>query len=421
MNKKRILSLMVTLMIVGCCVTEAFVIGKLKSQSKEMAEKITELETNVYDQGISISQVGEKIENKVDEVLPEIFLPADIYVCEGMTMEVYNESACSMVNPLLYDFYWECEVGDCMEDKYYIHPETGMAGDYELTLHVYGYDLVQIGEVSTTLHIVPNVFEDEKVGGLTMLTIGDSMTANTAWLSHTRTLSGDKLSHVGTLGDEEGLMNEGRPGITAADYLGGTLYGVEDPSPFYDTVSGEFDYAYYKQTTGIEPDVVGVFLGNNGLSLDPQENGENIIEIVDRIIAADPDVQILIMEPAYPANQDGMARQQNIKGYEGLRGMWSLSRSRMVFNLISYLDEQLKEYDNVTIVPTAMILDRFYGFDQTVLAMNPYSEVLDYMPAQGIHPASAGYKQIGDGIYSALCYLIQEGKLTTTLEEVEGE
>ena len=421
MNKKKILSLILTLMIVVCCVTEALVIGELKTQNKEMAEKITELETDIYEQGVSILRVEGQVENKADEVIPEFFLPADIYVCEGMTMEIYNESVCSKVNPLLYDFYWECELGDSMEDKYYIHPAVGTAGEYQLTLWIYDYSLLQVGEVSATLHVVPDVFADEKTGGLTMLTIGDSLSAGTRWISYTRSLSGDKISHVGTLGDGEGLMNEGRPGITAGDYLNGTLYGMENPSSFYDPASGEFDYAYYKQSTGIEPDVVGVFLGTNGLELDPQGNGENIIKIVDRIIDADPDVQILVMEPIYPADQDGMARQQNMRGYEGLRGMWALSRSRMVFNLISYLDEQLADYDNVTIVPTAVILDRFYGFDQTLLAKNPHSDELDQMPAQGVHPGLAGYEQIGDGIYSALCYLIQEGKLTTTHEEVEGE
>ena len=421
MNKKRILSLLLMLMIVICCVTEALVIRDLKVQNKEMTEKIAELDTDVFNQGVSISRVEGQLENKADEVLPQFFLPADIYVCEGMTLEVYNESVCSKVNPLLYDFYWECPIGDCMEDKYYIHPGAGTAGDYELVLHVYDYALQQVGEVSSTLHVVPDAFADENAGNLKMLTIGDSLTAGTRWLSYTRDLSGDKLFHVGTLGDESGLMHEGIPGITAGDYLNGTLFGVESPSPFYDSVSGKFDFSYYKKTTGIEPDVVGVFLGTNGLELEPQGNGGNIITIVDKIIEADPDMQILVIEPIYPANQDGMARQQNIRGYEGLRGMWSLSRSRMVFNLIAYLDEQLAGYDNVTIVPTAMILDRFYGFDQTALSKNPHSDILDEMPAQGVHPASAGYEQIGDGIYSALCYLIQEGKLTTTHGEVASE
>ena len=421
MNKKKILSLILMLMIVVCCVTEALVIGELKTQNKEMSEKITELETDIFEQGVSISRVESQVADKADQVIPEFFLPADIYVCEGMTMEIYNESVCSKVNPSQYDFYWECELGDSMEDKYYIHPPVGTAGEYQLMLHIYDYSLLPVGEVSTTLHVVPDVFADENAGNIKLLTIGDSLSAGTRWISYTRTLSGDKIFHVGTLGDEEGLMNEGRPGITAGDYLNGTLYGLDNPSPFYNPASGEFDYAYYKQSTGIEADVIGVFLGTNGLELDPQGNGENIIKIVDRIIDADPNIQILLIEPIFPADQDGMARQQNIRGYEGFRGMWSLARSRMVFNLISYLDEQLADYDNVTIVPTAVIMDRFYGFDQTLLAKNPHSEDLDQMPAQGVHPGPAGYEQLGDGIYSALCYLIEEGKLTTTLEEVEGE
>lgn len=421
MGKKRVLSLILMLMIVICCVTEAFVIGELKEANDEMAYAIENLSAEISDNSAAIEQVSDEVEKKAEEEIPVLYLPKDIYVCAGLTMEIYDDCVSSGVNLDDYDFYWECEVGDCMEEKYRIHAEAEDVGEYTLNLHVYDLHLKEVASAGTTLHVVPNVFSEEETGSLTMLTIGDSMSASTDWISYTRFLSGDKLSHLGTLGDTEGLMNEGRPGITALDYLEGTLYGEPADNPFTNPQTGGFDWNYYKQSTGLEPDVVQVFLGTNGLEMDPEANAGNIVEIVNRIREADPDIQILVVQPIYPSYQNGMARQQNIQGFEGLHGMWALARSRMVFNLIGELETELADYDNVTIVPAAVMFDRVYGFDQSEIRKNPHSEVLESMPAQGVHPSAGGYDQIGDVIYSTLCWLIDEGKLETAHVEETGE
>lgn len=418
MIKKRVLSLILSLMIVVCCVAEAFVIGELKEQNNEMEKRLEQLSSAIEGNSAAISELDSQMETKLEKEIPTVFLPGDIYVCEGMTAEIYNASVCSGVNPENYEFYWDCEIGDCMNDKYRIHAKDGMTGEYELSVNLYDYQMEQVATASTVLHVVPNVFGNEDTGMLNILTIGDSLSASTPWLSYTRELSGEKLYHLGTRGDTEGLMNEGIPGISAGEYFAGTLYGAESPNAFTNPQTGEFDWNYYKQSTGIEPDVVQVFLGTNGLEMDPSGNADNILKIVDKIKEADSNIQILVVEPIFPADQDGMARQQNIMGYEGLHGMWSYARGVMVFNLISELEARLDSYENVTIVPAGVMLDRAYGFEQTEIRKNPHSEVLESVPAQGVHPGEAGYNQIGDAIYATLCYLIHEGKIETTpLEE----
>ena len=421
MGKKRVLSLILTLMIVVCCVTEAIVIGELKTENAEMGRKIEELSGDIAAQETEIARVSGEVEKKAEEEAPDLYLPKDIYVCAGLTMEIYNDCVSSGVNLDDFDFYWECEVGDCMEEKYHIAATEEDTGAYTLTLHVYNLRLEEVTSVQTTLHVVSDAFAKEETGGLQMLTIGDSMSAGTDWLSYTRSLSGDKLVHVGTLGDTQGLMYEGRPGITAEDYLKGTLYEEASETPFFNPQTQEFDWNYYKSGTGLDPDVVQIFLGTNGLEMDPSKNAQNIVTIVDKIREADPDMEIMVVEPIYPADQDGMARQQNIQGYEELRGMWSSARCRMVFNLIGELETRLSSYENVTIVPAAVMFDRDYGFDQTLVGQDPHSDVMDAMPVQGIHPSAGGYDQIGDTIYSALCYLMEEGRVQTTHEEETGE
>lgn len=414
MIKKRVLSLILSLMIVVCCVAEAFVIVELKEQNNEMERRLEELSSAIEGNSAAINELDSQMETKLEKEIPTVFLPGDIYVYEGMTAEIYNASVCSGVNPEDYEFYWDCEIGDCMNDKYRIHAKEGMTGEYELSVNLYDYQLEQVATASTVLHVVPNAFGSEDTGMLNILTIGDSLSASTPWLSYTRQLSGEKLYHLGTRGDTEGLMNEGIPGISAGEYFAGTLYGAESPNAFTNPQTGEFDWNYYKQSTGIEPDVVQVFLGTNGLEMDPSGNADNILKIVDKIREADSNIQILVVEPIFPADQDGMARQQNIMGYEGLHGMWSYVRGVMVFNLISELDTRLDSYENVTIVPAGVMLDRAYGFEQTEIRKNPHSEVLESVPAQGVHPGEAGYGQIGDAIYATLCYLIHEGKIETT-------
>lgn len=422
MIKKRVLTLILMLMIVVCCVTEALVIKDMKEENRQLSERILELDQNISQNASAIEEVNDRMETKAEIETPSLFLPRDIYVAAGTTVEIYNDCVCTGVNQEDYDFYWECEVGDCMEEKFCIHAESNMTGDYLLKLHLYNYQLKEVALVQATLHIVPNVFLDESTGMVNMLTIGDSLSASTNWLAYTRYLSGEKLYHVGTLGDTEGLMNEGIPGITAGEYLSGLLYGAESPNAFTNPQTGEFDWNYYKQTTGLEPDVVQIFLGTNGLEMDPTVNAGNIVAIVDKIREADADIQILVVEPIFPSNQDGMAMQQNIPGFEkATHGMWALPRSVMVFNLDAELDNRLAGYENVTVVPAGVMFDRDYGFGQGEIPKNPHSDVLESVPDQGIHPSAAGYNQIGDSVYGALCYLIHEGKIETTPMEETGE
>lgn len=421
MLKKRVLTLILMLMIVVSCVAEALMIRELKGENKELAEQLENLNRDIAGNASAIEQAEARIDTKADVETPVLFLPKDIYVCEGMTAEIYNNCVCTGINPDDYDFYWECEVGDCMKEKFHIYPESGMIGEYTLKLHLYDLKLKEVASVQTTLHIVPNVFLQETTGAVSMLTIGDSLSAGTDWLAYTRSMSLEKLYHTGTIGDAEGLMNEGRQGMTAADYLDGTLYGAEVPNAFTNPETGEFDWNYYKQTTGIEPDVVQIFLGTNGLEMNPSENAGNIVGIVDIIREADQNIQIMVVEPVFPSDQDGMARQQNIAGFEGLHGMWSLARGTMIFHLIAELDSRLEGYENVTIVPAAVMFDRDYGYDQSEIRQNPHSDVLDTMPAQGVHPSMGGYDQIGDAVYAALCYLINEGRVETTPMEESGE
>lgn len=421
MGKKRVLSLILMLMIVICCMTEAIVIGWLKAENAVMKEEIKALAATDEQQQAVISGLDSELTEMAKDDIPEVYLPEDIYVCSGLVMELYNDCVAVGIDYNEYDFYWECQVGDCMEDKWRIHADDSMIGEYALNLHIYNLKLEELTTASTTVHVVPNTFANEQTGQLKVLAIGDSMSAGTNWLSYTRFLSGEKINYLGTLGAEDGLMHEGRNGAMAADYLAGTLYGAPADYPFINPATGVFDWGYYKAATGIEPDVIQIFLGTNSLAMDPTLNVNDIFAMIDKIREADPQIPILLVEPIYPANQDGMARQQNMTGYESLHGMWAASRQQMVYNLIEEMDKRVDSYDNVTLVPAAVMFDRMYGYDQEMIRVSPQSDVVESVPAQAIHPSAQGYAQIGDSIYSSLCYLVDQKIVETTHEEETGE
>lgn len=421
MGKKRVLSLILMLMIVVCCVTEAVVIGQLKAENAAMRADIQALTEADEVQGTSIDAINGELAMMEEEESPDLYLPRDIYVCSGLTMELYNDCVAVGYDPDEYDFYWECEIGDCMNEKWRVRADDSKVGDYMLTLHVYNMQMEEVASVISTVHVIPNAFDREDIGNLKVVTIGDDLSAGTDWYGYTRSLSQDKLSYLGTLGADDNLKHEGRVGITAGDYLAGTHYGQPTESPFINPATGEFDWAYYTDTNDIEPDVVQIFLGTNGLEMDSTANADSIFGIVDKIREADATIPIVLIEPIYPADQNGMARQQNINGYEELHGMWAVSRERMVFNLLKEIDARAASYDNLTLVPTGVMFDRDYGFEQELLQENPHSEVMEAMPAEGVYPSDGGYDQIGDSIYSALCYLVGMELVQTTHEEETGE
>ena len=416
-HKKRILSLILMLMIAVCCMTEAVMIRNLRNDKEDLQGQIDTLSKEVKENTSGIDDISDQVKDVVEAGVPQIYLPEDLYVCAGLTVELYNENICSGVDSTDYDFYWSCDIGDCMSDKFRIEADTADVGDYPVTVTAYDYRMNELASASTMLHVLPNVFLSENTGEIQTVVIGDSLSNGTEWMSYTRLLSGDKMCYVGTLGAEENLMSEGYAGICAGDFLKGTLYGNSAPTALFNTETGEFDWNYYKEKTGISPDVVEIFLGTNLLELDPGENVDNIMKIAEKIHEDDPELPILVMTPVYPASQDGMASQQNTAGFESMHGMWSLERSQMVFNLMKTLGDAAKERDYITFVPSALTFDRIYGFNTEQIKANPHTEVTETVPSGSIYPADSGYAQIGDSVYSALCYLISNHKIDVEPEE----
>lgn len=327
-----------------------------------------------------------------------LFLPSEICVATGRTIELYNKQVCWTGNINNYHFKWDCQVGKPLERKLSI---TGVTeGEYPLTLTVYDNNMEVVATATSTVKVVSDTIASEK----DILTIGDSLTNTTSTYKPTwaeiKKLSENKFNFVGTRGLTVGEKHEGRSGWSAATYLTGASYTYEGEgvNPFWDGT--RFNWDYYKTNTGINPDAVQIWLGTNGMELDPTTNAGNIKRIIDYIRQDDASIPIFVVYTLFRGNQNGIGVQTSAEGYTVNKGAWKLEEDRKVFNLIVKLNELLGSYTNLYFVPVAQCHDNEYNFGAVETPVNPRATQTELMPVEATHPQEEGYLQIADIMFS---------------------
>ncbi len=334
----------------------------------------------------------------------QLFLPEKIYVAQGVTIELYNSQISSLGTRIEdYNVKWTCAVGKNMQRKFSITGTEELLGDYPLIFTIFDDNGTQVATASTTLKIVEDLSEQEK--GFSLLTIGDSLSCNTATYEELNTLTDNQIVYMGTRG-VGGSLTEARRGFSAANYLTDSPYTMEEPHeevhPFYNEEAGTFDWNYYKEKTGFHPDAVELFLGTNGLDVDPVENGDNIIEIVKKIHEDEPKLPIYLVHTIYPANQDGIGSWNN-KGYALYGDRYKYEEDQKIFHLMTYLEETLEDEEYLYFVPAAVCVDSANNFDTTAEPVSPHSDIMEEVPTDAVHPGRAAYEQIADCLYSVIC------------------
>ena len=334
----------------------------------------------------------------------QLFLPEEIYVASGVTIELYNNQISSLGTRIEdYNVKWTCAVGKNMQRKFSITGTDDLEGDYPLIFTIFDDNGAQVATASTTLKIVEDLPEDKK--SFSLLTIGDSLSCNTATYERLNELTDNKIIYMGTRG-VGGSLTEARRGFSAANYLMDAPYTMEEPhekvQPFYNKKTGSFDWKYYTEKTGFHPDAVELFLGTNGLAEDPTENGDNIVAIVKDIHETDPTLPIYLVHTIYPANQDGIGSWNN-KGQALYGDRYKYDEDQKVFHLMTYLEETLKDENYLYFVPASICHDSANNFDTEEVPVNPHSDEMMEVPTDAVHPGRAGYEQIADCLYSVIC------------------
>lgn len=330
----------------------------------------------------------------------EICLPEKYYAASGLTMEIYNSQITNQgAHISQYDVLWECEIGECLERKFQIAAAEDQIGEYPLTVSVFATDGTLLAQEKTTLCVV-----EAKKWQFSVLTIGDSLSANGAFYSRLQEHLDQLLVCNGTRG-YEGFLTEARLGFSAADYLSETSYDLEEGETvhkFWNPEKERFDWNYYKSTTGFDPDVVILHLGTNGL-LSGEENAKNICKIVELIHKDDKNLPIYVVNTIYQSDQNGIGSMKMNNGALMFQGEYKQQRDLAVFQLMQSLNEKLSGEKNVYLVPAGISVDSENVFVTEERRVNPYSEETEAVAVDAVHPGAAGYYQIADTIYSTIC------------------
>ena len=105
-----------------------------------------------------------------------VYLPSDVYVAVGRTIELYNSQV--VLDYEKYHFHWKCEKGNAYKRKFSITGDT--AGNKNLDLYLYDdkKNLCWVGRC--VIHIVAASNPTKKI-----MPIGDSLTNWKPWLQET--------------------------------------------------------------------------------------------------------------------------------------------------------------------------------------------------------------------------------------------
>lgn len=333
------------------------------------------------------------------------FLPKEICVAVGRTIELYNNqvSWCGNIND--YHFLWS-GIGKSMKRKWSL---TGVTiGTNTLTLKVYNKNNVLIATKTTTVKVVSATIATP----FTIAAIGDSLSNQKPWNAEVRSLSGNTISFVGT---RNSGTSEGRSGATSSYYLGNNSYtfdslGVagidgrtQDLNPFWSPVTSDVNYQYYLDNYSTpNPDKLIIWLGTNGITVDPATNATNIKTFIDKIrLTGGSTIPIFVVHTLFRGNQDGIGKQTGSDGYVA-NSSYKLEEDLKVFNLQEKMLADLTGYSNVFLVPVSTCHDSEFNFGAVSTPVNPRASQVEYLPNEATHPQNQGYLQIADIIFSSL-------------------
>ncbi len=328
------------------------------------------------------------LQREVEKYKPQVeaYLPEDIYVAVGSTIELYNDQVAWAGIRDGYSFNWDCQVGENLEDRFSVTGREEQIGDYPLTLTIYDYNVNQVLTFTSVLHVVDQVIEGE----YSVMNMGDSLSNGREWYRTIFYLSDGQITFTGTRGWEK-YSHEGRSGFSAEDYLNPTEYFSQGASegvhPFYDPVQNMFDWNYYKMFTGKDPDVIQIFLGTNGLRDDPSDTVDAIAQMIKNIRKYDEEIPIYLVNTIYWADQEKIGTMVRQDGTAFLPGEFKNRSDKRIMALMKAMDKRFADMDGVTLIPLALMHNSRENFED----------------GDALHPGEAGDQQFAEAMFSVYC------------------
>ena len=381
--------------------------------------------------------------NKSDKE-ERLILPPVIYASVGNEMNLYFDNVFLCLNPRNYAFEFHCGIGRCDDKRWHCIPAADDIGIHAATLRIWDESGIAAEGRTRIMVSDPAV---KKECSFRLLMIGDSWTDQTHFPSRVHSLC---LKHefnitmLGTNCPEElrhdpfqlirypaperlkGVRHEGWGGWAWGTFLHKTKTSAKkNPKP-WDIPSrflvikdgkGKLDFQAYldKYNEGKAPDFITVQLGVNDIFAATDENLE---EKIKKILAS-ADTLLAEFRRVAPNAKIGVglvtpsARSQDAFGtyYTCGQTRWQYRKNQHRLN-----EAYLKKFTNhpdkdLSIIPTNVNLDCENNFPVVSEPVNVGNPAKITRQSNGVHPASAGYRQIGDTFYCWLKYqLSNSGK-----------
>lgn len=354
-------------------------------------------------------------------------LPSVIYATPGLECNIYFDNVVQVLNRHNYAFDVKCEKGLQFAERWAFTATVEECGEYPLAIEVHDEANKLIARGETTVRVKRPV--NFKAAPATLLIAGASFVEYSIYPQHILDLSKGEgappLQLIGSRGPGNmpatgELRHEGYSGWTAEAFatMAGPLSrsGYHNRpgtgSPFvFESPKGtkELDFGRYcdEFNDGRPPDFVTIDLGGNDIFSATDATIDATIDrmflhydaVIDAIRKAGPQTRIGVLASTPPStSQDGF---RNYVG-TGKQTQWQFHR-----NIHRLVERKIEHYDNRTseliyLVPTYVNLDTDAHFPTWNSLRNARSDESVFRVNNGTHPSPAGYRQIGDSIFSWL-------------------
>ena len=358
----------------------------------------------------------------------DFFLPEHIYAVPGVECNIYFRNIFLTINHDNYIFDVDGKIGrnDLKRWRYTPKKEDG-GQNFPLTIRVFDRNGLA-AEGKTTVHVAPA--DAGKGNTVSILMVGDSLTAATVYPTRLKTLcQGENNPELTMIGTHRGGGREALPGGVAHEGYGGWTWNTfliqyKDPaklknpnrvqkfyarSKFLQLKDGKpvFDLtSYMKQRNhGKMPDVITFQLGVNDVFSATDTNLDQRIKTIlnnaDKLISAfrkeAPDALIGVGFVTPGAGQDGFGR-----GYQCGQTAWGYNRNQFRLNQAMATHFAQCGDAKLIMIPTQVNLDTENNFPTRLEPVCAGSETMISRQSNGVHPAPAGYNQMGDTFYAWL-------------------
>jgi len=351
-----------------------------------------------------------------------MIMPQRMYAVPGVEMSLYFDNVLLHPNSDLLICDVDCGFGAQQDERWFGDPPADRLGEHTLTLRLLNPQMEPYEEVATTIEVVdPAAGTGESI---TVLCVGDSLTANSTISGRVaQLLAADEAVEATLIGEsgpggDSGNRHEGYGGWTfdrfihaweEEDYreISGRMRRVRSPFVFKAEGAEEpaLDFQRYLDANndGQAPDFITILLGCNDTFSGNEETIEEKIDTMfanaDTLIAAfraaAPDTQIGLLTLVPPAaSQDAFGQNY---GCSQTRWQYRRNQHRVVER--EYETYAGREEEGLFLVPAHANLDTVWGFPRANVPANAYADTKISRMTNGVHPATPGYRQIGDSIY----------------------